>query len=48
MGFAGEYSTRQWGPTFAGIIISMLPIAIIYFFLSNQIIKDLTAGAVKG
>ena len=48
LNFVGEYGKRQWGPTFAAIVISVFPIAILYFFLSNQIIKGMTAGAVKG
>lgn len=45
--FFGEYSS-QWGVLFAGLTIAALPLIILYLFLSEQFIKGLTAGAVKG
>lgn len=42
-----EYSA-QWVHLFAGMLISMLPVLILYLILSEQISKSLTAGAVKG
>jgi ABC-type glycerol-3-phosphate transport system permease component len=42
----------QWGVTppllSAGIIIGILPVAVMYFFAQNQIVKGMTYGAVKG
>ena len=45
--FFGEYSS-QWGVLFAGLTIAALPLIILYLLLSEQFIKGLTAGAVKG
>ena len=45
--FFGEYSS-QWGIIFAGLLIAALPLIILYLVLSEQFIKGLTAGAVKG
>ena len=45
--FFGEYSS-QWGIIFAGLSIAALPLIILYLILSEQFIKGLTAGAVKG
>jgi raffinose/stachyose/melibiose transport system permease protein len=45
--FFGEYSS-QWGVLFAGLTIAALPLIISYLLLSEQFIKGLTAGAVKG
>lgn len=43
----GKYST-QWGLIGAGLVISTIPTIIMYIFLSNQVQKSLTSGAVKG
>ena len=45
--FFGEYSS-QWGIIFAGLTIAALPLIVLYLILSEQFIKGLTAGAVKG
>lgn len=37
-----------WNIMFAGSAISIIPIVILYLFLSNQFMSGLTAGAVKG
>ncbi len=37
----------NWGPVMSGTIIAMLPILILFLFLQRQMIKGLTAGAVK-
>lgn len=44
--FMGEYST-DWSVLFAGLTLSVLPIALAYILLSRQFIAGLTAGAVK-
>jgi raffinose/stachyose/melibiose transport system permease protein len=45
--FFGEYAS-QWGIIFAGLTIAALPLVTLYLILSEQFIKGLTAGAVKG
>ncbi len=45
--FFGEFSI-DWGPLFAGLTIAALPVVMLYLILSEQFIKGLTAGAVKG
>jgi raffinose/stachyose/melibiose transport system permease protein len=45
--FFGEYGI-DWGPLFAGLTLSALPIVLLYLLLSEQFIKGMTAGAVKG
>jgi sn-glycerol 3-phosphate transport system permease protein len=37
----------NWGPVMAGTILAMLPILVLFLFLQRQMIKGLTAGAVK-
>ena len=45
--FFGEYA-NQWGALFAGLTLAALPVIVLYLVLSEQFIKGLTAGAVKG
>lgn len=45
-GFVGQYGA-QWNLIFAGIIISILPILIAYFFLQKYIVQGF-AGGLKG
>ncbi|AKS39173.1 sugar ABC transporter permease [Anoxybacillus gonensis] len=45
--FIGQYTT-DWGAIGATLMISVLPILIIFFFLSNKIMEGITAGAIKG
>ena len=45
--FFGDY-VSEYGYAFAGIVISSLPIIILFVFLQKYFIKGLTAGAVKG
>ncbi|MNC17808.1 Inner membrane ABC transporter permease protein YcjP [compost metagenome] len=45
--FVGQYST-DWGAIGATLVISMLPIVVAFFILSEQIMEGVTAGAVKG
>ncbi|MFC5650570.1 carbohydrate ABC transporter permease [Paenibacillus solisilvae] len=40
--------TAQWVYLCAGMMITMLPVLILYLMLSEQITKGLTAGALKG
>ena len=38
----------QWGQLGAGVIISTIPVAILFTFLQKHLIQGLTAGALKG
>ena len=38
----------NWGPVMAGTVLTVLPILILFLMLQRQMIKGLTAGAVKG
>ncbi len=44
---AGQYEV-QWGQLSAGVIISTIPVAILFTFLQKHLIQGLTAGALKG
>ena len=43
----GQYEI-QWGQLSAGVIISTVPVAILFTFLQRHLIRGLTAGALKG
>jgi multiple sugar transport system permease protein len=43
----GAYNT-DWGALFAGTVITVIPLLIIFTFTSRQLIEGLTAGSVKG
>ena len=43
----GQYEV-QWGPLSAGVILSTIPVAVLFSFLQRHLIHGLTAGAVKG
>lgn len=45
--FVGVYGARDWGATFAAIVISLLPTLILYFFLNKRVIEGMAAGAVR-
>ncbi|GAA2110671.1 carbohydrate ABC transporter permease [Actinomadura alba] len=45
-GFIGQY-VSQWNLVFAGLVIAMLPILIVYFLMQRHIIKGF-AGGLKG
>lgn len=45
--FFGEHAVNM-GALFAGLTVSALPLILLYLVLSEQFIKGLTAGAVKG
>ena len=45
--FFGEYQTN-WALLFAGLTLAVAPVLVLYVLLSQQFIKGLTAGAVKG
>jgi raffinose/stachyose/melibiose transport system permease protein len=44
--FVGQFGA-QWNLIFAGIIISILPILLAYFFLQKYIVQGF-AGGLKG
>lgn len=48
LNFVGQFGQRQWGPTFAAIAMSVIPVLLLYLALNNLVIKGLTSGAVKG
>ncbi len=37
----------DWGPLTAGVVISMLPVVMLFVFFQRQFIEGLTVGAVK-
>jgi raffinose/stachyose/melibiose transport system permease protein len=46
--FVRSLGITQYDKMFAGLTITALPVLIFYFLAQRQIIKSLTAGAVKG
>ncbi len=45
--FFGEYATN-WALLFAGLTLAAAPVIGLYMIMSQQFIKGLTAGAIKG
>ncbi|CAM4436093.1 carbohydrate ABC transporter permease [Paenibacillus tarimensis] len=45
--FVGQYTT-DWGAIGATLMISILPILIMFMVLSNRIVEGIAAGSVKG
>ena len=45
--FVGEFSIK-WGEMMAAAVVTTIPVAIIFIFLSKNLIGGLTSGAVKG
>ena len=43
----GQYEI-QWGELSAGVVISTIPVAVLFTFLQRHLIRGLTAGALKG
>jgi multiple sugar transport system permease protein len=43
----GQYEI-QWGQLSAGVVISTIPVAVLFTFLQRHLIRGLTAGALKG
>ncbi len=46
--FQGSYGKVEMGPMMACILMTVLPIIIVYLFCQKYIIKGVIAGAVKG
>lgn len=45
--FFGVYLT-EWGLIFASVVISAVPVIVLYLLMTRQFIAGLTAGSVKG
>lgn len=45
--FQGENST-QWGLVFAGSVIAVIPVIIVFLVFQRSFVQGLTSGAVKG
>lgn len=39
---------NAWGALFAGLVISTLPVIIIYATLNKHVVKGMMEGALKG
>jgi sn-glycerol 3-phosphate transport system permease protein len=37
----------NWGPIMAGTVLAIVPVLVLFLLLQRQMIKGLTAGAVK-
>ena len=46
--FKGSFGRVEMGPMMACIMLTVLPIIIVYLFCQKHIIKGVVAGAVKG
>lgn len=46
--FRGSYGKVEMGPMMASIVLTVLPIIVVYVFAQKFIIKGMTSGAVKG
>ncbi|MFI8081557.1 carbohydrate ABC transporter permease [Kitasatospora sp. NPDC086009] len=44
--FVGNY-TVQWNFLFAGSIVAILPVVVLFAFIERQVVSGLTAGSVK-
>lgn len=47
LGQAAEYGTN-WVTLFAGMMITVVPVLVLFALMQNQVTKGLTAGALKG
>ncbi|CAM3946494.1 carbohydrate ABC transporter permease [Paenibacillus alkaliterrae] len=47
MSFVGQYGSVQMGPTFASIMITIIPTIIVYLLFQEKVENGLSAGAVK-
>lgn len=45
--FIGQY-TVNWGAVLAALSVAILPVLVMYVIFSKQLIRGITAGAVKG
>ena len=45
---SADYSKFDMGKVYMFILLAILPVVVVYIFLSKSIIKGVTAGSVKG
>ena len=45
---AADYSKFDLGKVYMFILLAILPVLLVYIFLSRYIVKGVTAGSVKG
>ncbi len=45
--YQGNYIT-EWGPLYATLVIAIIPTILVYLIFHRNIIKGVTAGAIKG
>lgn len=45
--FFGQFAT-DWSLLFAALVMTTLPIILLYLFMQRSFVRGLTAGAVKG
>lgn len=48
LNFVGRFGQREWGPTFASVSMTIIPLLLLYLLLNRYVMKGLTAGSVKG
>lgn len=46
--FVSDMGRRDYGATYAAIVVSLLPTVALYLFLNRRVIDSMTAGAVRG
>ena len=44
--FQGEHSTN-WAVVMAGVVMTIVPVLVLYFIFQRHVVKGLTAGAVR-
>lgn len=44
----GQYNNNDWSAILAGLILSMLPVIVLYVLLQKHIINGISEGAIKG
>ena len=44
--FTGEFGLVEWGPTFAAIVMAVMPTLILYFILSKNVIEGIAGELV--
>ena len=45
---AADYSKFDLGKVYMFILLAILPVLLVYIFLSRYIVKGVTAGSIKG
>jgi len=46
--FVGYMGRKEWGPIFAGLMISTAPTLALYFALNRRVLTGVVAGSLKG